>query len=151
VELGGLNGSGLATLVVDARPFKGETKVYVGDTRGGHITVFDPDRSVWYMVALRIQNRGRAVIQDYYGPEVDPDVPAECIAIFKRQSSVYLTSRRSHDLYTASFKDLRNLTSYITPSIKVTCSPNYITLVRLATEWNTDRRKGNRDIQKHGI
>ncbi|XP_003243824.2 uncharacterized protein LOC100575968 [Acyrthosiphon pisum] len=119
VELGGINGSGLATLVVDARPFKGETKVYVGDARGGHIMVFDPDRSVWYMVALRIQNHDRAVIQqNYYGPEVDSDVPSECIAVLKRQSSVYLTSRRSHNLYTASFKDLRNLTSYITPSIK---------------------------------
>jgi len=129
VELGGLNGSGLATLVVDSRPFKGETKVYVGDARGGHITVFDPDRSVWYMVALRIQNRGRAVIQqDFYRPEVDPDVPAECIAVFKRQSSVYLTSRRSHDLYTASFKDLRNLTSYITPSIKVYYTPARLTI-----------------------
>jgi len=129
VELSGLNGSGLATLVVDARPFKGETKVYVGDARGGHITVFDPDRSIWYMVALHIQNRDEAVIQqDHYGPEVDPDVPAECIAVFKRQSFVYLTSRQSHDLYTASFKDLRNLTSYITPSIKVYYTPARLTI-----------------------
>lgn len=128
MELGGLNGSGLATLMVDARPFKGETKVYVGDARGGHITVFDPNRSVWYMVALRIQNRGRAIIQNYYGPEVDQEVPAECIAVSKRRSSVYLTSRRSHDLYTASFKDLRNLTSYITPSIKVYYTPAHLSI-----------------------
>ncbi|XP_015368116.1 PREDICTED: uncharacterized protein LOC107164709 [Diuraphis noxia] len=118
IELGGLNGSGLATLVVDARPFKGETRVYAGDARGGRIAVYDPDRSVWYMVALRIQNRGNAVIQDYYRPEVDQEVPAECIAISKLQWSVYLTSTHSHDLYTASFKDLRNLTSYVTPSVK---------------------------------
>jgi len=119
VELSGLNGSGLATLVVDARPFKGETRVYAGDVRGGRIAVFDPDRSVWYMVALRTHNRGGTVIQDYHRTEVDPDVPAECIAVSRRQSAVYLTSTRSHDLYTASFKDLRNLTSYVTPSVKV--------------------------------
>jgi len=121
VELGGLNGSVLATLVVDARPFKGETRVYAGDARGGRIAVFDPDRSVWYMVALRAQNHGGAVIPDQV-PEVDREVPAECIAVSpvsKLQSSVYLTSTRSHHLYSASFKDLRNLTSYVTPSIKV--------------------------------
>lgn len=119
MELGGLNGSGLATLVVDARPFKGETRVYAGDVRGGRIAVFDPDRSVWYMVALRIQHHDNAFTQDYQRPEVDADVPAECIAVSKLQWSVYLTSTRSHDLYTASFKDLRNLTSYVTPSVKV--------------------------------
>lgn len=125
MELGGLNGSGLATLVVDARPFKGETRVYAGDARGGRITAFDPDRGVWYMVALRTQDHGPgSVIQDYRRPEVDPDVPAECIAVSKLQRSVYLTSTRSHDLYTASFKDLRNLTSYVTPSLKVYSSSN---------------------------
>lgn len=120
MELGGLNGSGLATLVVDARPFKGGTRVYAGDSRGGRITVFDPDRGVWYMVALLTQDHSGAVIPDYHRPEVDhPDVPAECIAVSKLQWSVYLTSTSSHDLYTASFKDLRNLTSYVTPSLKV--------------------------------
>ncbi|XP_060851578.1 uncharacterized protein LOC132929946 isoform X3 [Rhopalosiphum padi] len=119
VELGGLNGSRLATLVVDARPFKGETRVYVGDALGGRIAVLDPDRNIWYMIALlHIQNYGSAVIQDYRRPEIYPDVPAECIAVSKLQSSVYLTSKRSHDLYTASFKDLRNLTSYVTPNVK---------------------------------
>ncbi|XP_025201991.1 uncharacterized protein LOC112599339 isoform X2 [Melanaphis sacchari] len=118
VELGGLNGSGLAMLVVDARPFKGETRVYIGDTHSGRIAVLDPDRNIWYMVALHSQNYGAAVIQDYRRPDVYPDVPAECIAVSKLQSSVYLTSTHSHDLYTASFKDLRNLTSKVTPSVK---------------------------------
>jgi hypothetical protein len=105
---------------VDARPFKGETRVYVGDALGGRIAVLDPDRNIWYMIALlHIQNYGSAVIQDYRRPEIYQDVPAECIAVSKLQSSVYLTSKRSHDLYTASFKDLRNLTSYVTPNVKV--------------------------------
>ncbi|XP_027849748.2 uncharacterized protein LOC114129268 isoform X2 [Aphis gossypii] len=118
VELGGLNGSGLTTLVVDARPFKAEMRVYVGDTHSGRIVVLDPDRNIWYMVALHAQNYGGAVIQDYRRPEVNQEVTAECIAVSKLHSSVYLTSMRSHDLYTASFKDLRNITSYVTPSVK---------------------------------
>ncbi|KAF0772807.1 Uncharacterized protein FWK35_00010790 [Aphis craccivora] len=118
VELVGLNGSGLATLVVDARPFKAEMRVYVGGKHSGRIVVLDPDRNIWYMVALHAQNYGGAVIQDYRRPEVNQEVPAECIAVSKLQSSVYLTSTRSHELYTASFKDLRNITSYVTPSVK---------------------------------
>lgn len=113
MELVGLNGSGLATLVVDARPFKGETRAYAGDVSGGHLTVFDPNMGVWYRVTLRCdcdpppERTGEVV------------VPTEFVAVSKLYSTVYLTSKRSHDLYSASFRDLRNLTSYVTPSVKV--------------------------------
>lgn len=103
----------LATLVVDARPFKGETRVYVGNVRGGYLVVFDPDRSVWYKIALN-----RPKDQDPQDQK-DVDIPAECVTVSKFQSLVFLTSTCSHNLYSASFKDLRNLTSYIMPSVKV--------------------------------
>lgn len=106
-ELGGLNGLELATLVVDARPFKGETRVYVGNVRGGYLVVLDPVRSVWYMVTL---NRPQ---------DQDNDIPTEYVTVSKFQSLVFFTSTHSHNLYSASFKDLRNLTSYIIPSVKV--------------------------------
>lgn len=109
MELGGLTGSELSTLAVDARPLKGETRVYVGNLRGGFLTVFDPDLSVWYKVTLNCVDR----------EQEETDVPAECIAASKLHLSVFLTSTRSHNLYSASLKDLRNLTSYVTPSAKV--------------------------------
>jgi len=132
---------------VDARPFKGEIRVYVGDTHSGRIVVLDPDRNIWYMVALHAQNYGGTVIQDYRRPEVNPDVPAECIAVSKLHSSVYLTSTHSHDLYTASFKDLRNITSYVTPSIKVYTTHDRLIIISVHTTRD-DGQLGNRHIYK---
>ncbi|VVC35618.1 Six-bladed beta-propeller, TolB-like,Major royal jelly protein/protein yellow [Cinara cedri] len=145
VDLDGLNGWELSALVVDARPFKGETRAYAGNTRGGYLAVIDPDRGVWHRLALqscppvpsldqeRRPQNSDGVTEDpdqVLGPGRDRDaanegdrdaertpeerdVPAECVAVSRLWSSVFFTSARSHDLYSASFRDLRNLTSYI--------------------------------------
>ncbi|XP_025423669.1 uncharacterized protein LOC112693016 [Sipha flava] len=113
-ELNGLNGSGLTALVVDARPFNGRTRVYIGDANGrGHLTVFDPNRSIWYRVAL-LQHAVTTAAEDAADgrSDDDVDVPAEHVAVSKFRSCVFLTSARSHSFYSASFNDLRNLTSY---------------------------------------
>lgn len=109
MELGGLTGSELSTLAVDARPLKGETRVYVGNLRGGFLTVFDPELSVWYRVTLSCSDH----------EQEETNIPTECIAVSKLHLSVFLTSTRSHNVYSASLKDLRNLTSYVTPSAMV--------------------------------
>lgn len=139
--LDGLNGRELSALVVDARPFKVETRAYAGNTRGGHLAVIDPDRGVWYRVALQScsplalppprgrehQDSGRDEYRDRdedrdprRRAERDEDrVPAERVAVSWLPTTVFFTSTRCSGLYAASFKDLRNLTSYVTDTVKV--------------------------------
>lgn len=109
-ELDGLDGSELseAGLTVDARPFKSGTRVYAGGVGVGHLTAFDPARGVWYRVPLDLDPRDRV--------SGDGGVTAECVAVSRSQSYVFFTSARSHDLYSASFRHLRNLTSRVTPA-----------------------------------
>lgn len=80
----------------------------MGGPPGGHLAAFDPDSSVWHRVAL-IGGRD----------DDDDDVPSERVAVSKLQSSVYLTSTRSRRVYSASLRDLRNSTYYVTPGAKV--------------------------------
>lgn len=110
-ELDGLNGTGLTALVVDARPFIGKTRVYIGDANGrGYLTVFDPDRSVWYKVPLS-HHRTVTTAADDGQSDDDADVAAECLTVSKFRSCVFLTSAQSRSFYSASFRDLRDLTS----------------------------------------
>ncbi|XP_050432595.1 uncharacterized protein LOC126840723 [Adelges cooleyi] len=104
-ELGGANVSDMSTLAVDARPLKGETRVYIGSRRGGYITVFDPGEGGWHRISLS-------------SLDGENEVPVEFLAVSKLQSLVYFTSALSHSLYSASLRDLRNLTSYVKPGVK---------------------------------
>ncbi|XP_050540369.1 uncharacterized protein LOC126905011 [Daktulosphaira vitifoliae] len=103
-ELLGVNGSDVSTLVVDARPLKGETRVFMGSKLGGYITVFDPGEGSWHRVALNCAE--------------ETDVPSEFLAISKFQLLIYFTSTQSNNMYSVPLRDLRNLTSYMKPSIQ---------------------------------